>query len=218
MELLVLDYKIGSWVLVPIVLLVLLCTLLRQKLMETSAKTDTQPDMEDQFVSPHSGLCGGEEPTGFCAAAGRNGIFNKHFLFGLSKTPFSLPYKFKAMLQRGVEVPLLDVTYVSSLSWYFLVMLSVGGVYFLINEIMRTPESSKQTLIDENPTANLQAVLGLPPGGPAALMPAMGAPEPKKLFKQERDALQIVQPTDTMLQMPLRLLQQWQPDGGSSSF
>ncbi|CDJ38264.1 hypothetical protein, conserved [Eimeria tenella] len=286
MELLVLDYKIGSWVLVPIVLLVLLCTLLRQKLMETSAKTDTQPDMEEQFVSsvvlrsqllrsaglfilfPRSFYCrqqqlikargeqqqqqqqqlgllwlapessavrtlenfAKQDPTAAFAAVksqlafvllqgGMAYLINTFFSgFVVAKTPFSLPYKFKAMLQRGVEVPLLDVTYVSSLSWYFLVMLSVGGVYFLINEIMRTPESSKQTLIDENPTANLQAVLGLPPGGPAALMPAMGAPEPKKLFKQERDALQIVQPTDTMLQMPLRLLQQWQPNGGSSSF
>ena len=51
MELLVLDYKIGTWVMFPIVLMVLLCTLLRQKLADTNPKTDTQPDMQQQFVS-----------------------------------------------------------------------------------------------------------------------------------------------------------------------
>ena len=51
MDLLMLDYMIGTWVLLPIVVLVLLCTLLRQKLMNTTAKAGTQPDMQQQFVS-----------------------------------------------------------------------------------------------------------------------------------------------------------------------
>lgn len=51
MDLLVLDYRIGGWVMLPIVVLVLLCNLLRQKLAVTTSRVDTQPDMQQQFVS-----------------------------------------------------------------------------------------------------------------------------------------------------------------------
>ena len=51
MELLVLDYRIGGCVMLPIIVLVVLCTLLRQKLTVTSTRPDTQPDMQQQFVS-----------------------------------------------------------------------------------------------------------------------------------------------------------------------
>lgn len=272
MDLLVLDYKIGSWVLLPIVVLVLFCTLLRQKLMDTTQKTDTQPDMQQQFVSsvvlraqllrgpglwllpPRAFFCrqhhlvfqrgeqqgllwqapessavrslenfARQDPTVAFSAmksqlafvmlqGGMAYLINTFFSgFVVAKTPFSLPYKFKAMLQRGIDVPLLDVAYVSSLSWYFLVMLSIGGVYFLISAICSpTPSTDNdQSTFDDNPAANLQAVLGMPPGGPAALMPGMGGPDPKKVFKQEREALQMVQPTDMMAQMPERLMREW---------
>ncbi|KAL8455666.1 hypothetical protein Emag_000488 [Eimeria magna] len=131
--------------------------------------------------------------------------------FVVAKIPFSLPYRFKAMLQRGVDVPLLDVAYVSSLSWYFLVMLSVGGLVFLIHAVYTpapTPDGVQPTF-DDCTTADLQAVLGMPPGGAGALMPGMGGPEPKKLFKQERDALQMVRPADIMNEMPAQLLREW---------
>jgi hypothetical protein len=49
------------------------------------------------------------------------------------KVPFSMPSnRFRLMLQRGVDLSTLDVSYVSSLSWYFLVTFGLTGVYKLI--------------------------------------------------------------------------------------
>jgi hypothetical protein len=49
------------------------------------------------------------------------------------KIPFPMPSThFKLMLQRGVDLNSLDVSYVSSLSWYFIVTFGLNGVYRLV--------------------------------------------------------------------------------------
>lgn len=49
------------------------------------------------------------------------------------KVPFPMPSsRFRLMLQRGVDLSTLDVSYVSSLSWYFLITFGLSGVYKLI--------------------------------------------------------------------------------------
>lgn len=49
------------------------------------------------------------------------------------KVPFPMPSShFKLMLQRGVDMSTLDVSYVSSLSWYFLVTFGINGIFRLI--------------------------------------------------------------------------------------
>lgn len=49
------------------------------------------------------------------------------------KVPFSMPSsRFRLMLQRGVDLQTLDVSYVSSLSWYFLITFGMSGIYKLI--------------------------------------------------------------------------------------
>eukprot|EP01112_Ceratiomyxa_fruticulosa_P014985 TRINITY_DN4354_c0_g1_i2.p1 TRINITY_DN4354_c0_g1~~TRINITY_DN4354_c0_g1_i2.p1 ORF type:complete len:284 (-),score=57.02 TRINITY_DN4354_c0_g1_i2:85-936(-) len=57
-----------------------------------------------------------------------------HFFSGFvaAKVPFSLTERFRPLLQRGIELSHLDVTYVTSLSWYFLVMFGLRGAISLV--------------------------------------------------------------------------------------
>jgi ER membrane protein complex subunit 3 len=52
--------------------------------------------------------------------------------FVVGRVPFPLTQRFRGMLQRGVALKSLDVTYVSSLSWYFLNFFGLGGVFQLM--------------------------------------------------------------------------------------
>jgi hypothetical protein len=48
--------------------------------------------------------------------------------FVIAKVPFPLTPRFKMMLQQGINLQSLDPSYVSALSWYFLVMFGIRGV------------------------------------------------------------------------------------------
>eukprot|EP00899_Mesostigma_viride_P000991 jgi/Mesvir1/10893/Mv11172-RA.1 len=52
--------------------------------------------------------------------------------FVMAKIPFPLTNRFRQMLQRGVDIHAIDVTYVSSLSWYFLNLFGMRGVNSLV--------------------------------------------------------------------------------------
>lgn len=56
-----------------------------------------------------------------------------HLRQSLVKLPFPLTPRFKSMFQRGIEsLDGLDETYISSLSWYFVVLFGLMGVNSLI--------------------------------------------------------------------------------------
>mmetsp|Transcript_17863 Transcript_17863/g.28958 ORF Transcript_17863/g.28958 Transcript_17863/m.28958 type:complete len:245 (+) Transcript_17863:31-765(+) len=96
--------------------------------------------------------------------------------FVLVKVPFMLTEGFKQMLQRGVELQTLDVSYVSSLSWYFLVMFGLRGLFTLILGENSVPDDTKM----------MQQQMGM--GGANAMQF-----DPKKAYKAEKTALKYVE-------------------------
>eukprot|EP01025_Chloroclados_australasicus_P049265 TRINITY_DN559_c1_g1_i1.p3 TRINITY_DN559_c1_g1~~TRINITY_DN559_c1_g1_i1.p3 ORF type:complete len:254 (+),score=50.73 TRINITY_DN559_c1_g1_i1:336-1097(+) len=59
-------------------------------------------------------------------------IVNQFFQgFVIGKLPFPLTPKFKAMLQRGIELVNLDVTYFTSLSYYVMLLFATRGLFML---------------------------------------------------------------------------------------
>ncbi|CAM9466409.1 unnamed protein product [Ectocarpus sp. 12 AP-2014] len=101
--------------------------------------------------------------------------FTSYFFEGfvLVRVPFPLTNRFKVMLQRGVQLSTLDASYVSSTSWYFLVMFGLKSV---INLFLReTPVQHEAKVI--------QSQLGV---GAAS----MGF-DTKKIFASEADSLDL---------------------------
>lgn len=98
--------------------------------------------------------------------------------FVLVKVPFPLTNRFKIMMQRGVDLATLDVSYVSSLSWYFLVMFGLRGFFTLI-----LGADAGDALNEEKA---MQAQMGMGMGGNQ-----MGF-DAGKAAQQEKDSLELV--------------------------
>lgn len=61
------------------------------------------------------------------------GFVNAFFTgFVMGKVPFPLTHKFRAMLQGGMDLPYLDVTYISSLSYFFMLMFGSNKILSLV--------------------------------------------------------------------------------------
>ena len=106
-----------------------------------------------------------------------NGI--SHFFKGfiLLKVPFPLTRGFKLMFQRGLDLQTLDTSYVSSVSWYFLVMFGLRSFF-----VMAIGDPTQE----EQEDAARQFQLGLHMGaGPAQF-------EAAKLLRAEADNFEII--------------------------
>lgn len=111
--------------------------------------------------------------------------------FLVAKAPFPLSFRFKSMLQRGVDVASLDVTYVSSLSWYFFIMLSSNGFLGILNHLRGKglDNAAQEQSSGDSSNSMALAAMGMPPNA-GMPMPAMNAPDYSKLFAQQREALE----------------------------
>ena len=107
------------------------------------------------------------------------GIVNYFFSgFVLGKIPFPLTPSFKGMLQRGIALTTLDTAYVTSMSWYFLVMFGMRGLYSIV--------MGQGGVTDD--MAMMQAQMGMGQQGQPGQPPDMG-----KLFSAEAENMQIVE-------------------------
>jgi len=105
-----------------------------------------------------------------------------HFFSGfvMVKLPFSLTPKFKGMLQRGVDMASLDVSYVSSLSWYFLNMMGLRGLLTLVLGGESEADEAKMMQRQMNPAAGM--------GGQNPQQPDF-----EKMYAAERENLELHQ-------------------------
>eukprot|EP01135_Chromosphaera_perkinsii_P002038 Nk52_evm85s215 gene=Nk52_evmTU85s215 len=94
--------------------------------------------------------------------------------FLTTRVPFPLTVRFKPMLQRGVELPELEASWISSLSWYFLNMFGLRGLHTIVLGANQP---------DETQMMQQQMGMGASPAAP---------PDPSKLYQNERESLEIV--------------------------
>ncbi|KAE8723098.1 SWIB complex BAF60b domain-containing protein, putative isoform 3 [Hibiscus syriacus] len=90
--------------------------------------------------------------------------------FVAAKIPFPLTQRFRSMLQNGIDLSTVDVSYVSSRSWYFLNLFGLRGLFSLI-------------LGEENAMDDTQRMMQ---------MSGFGF-DPSKSLGAEKDGLDIVQ-------------------------
>jgi len=104
--------------------------------------------------------------------------------FVLVKLPFGLANRFKDITQRDIRLPALEASYVTSFSWYMMVIYGTRG---LIELFMG---SASTAALDEAQMA--QAKMGLMGGGGA------GQYNPKQAFAQEKLNLKLTKPRASM--------------------
>jgi len=106
------------------------------------------------------------------------GIVNYFFSgFVLGKIPFPLTPSFKGMLQRGISLTTLDTAYVTSMSWYFLVMFGMRGLYSIVLGQGAETDDTKM----------MQAQMGMGQQGQPGQQPDMG-----KLYAAEAENMHMV--------------------------
>lgn len=179
---LVLDPQIRDWVLIPIVVVMFLVGVLRDRVTRL-LRTEMKPKVENirntqilnraRFLRMHSGFIPEErflarkkvlvseylskakeknpldamqmmsDPSMMGDMMKKNMVMMvpqlvmmawvSYFFSGfvVGKMPFPLTERFKIMLQRGIELSSLDVTYVSSLSLYFLTVFGLRGILMI---------------------------------------------------------------------------------------
>jgi hypothetical protein len=87
-------------------------------------------------------------------------LVNQFFAgFVMGKLPFTLSPRFKVMLQRGVDMSSLDVSYFTSLSFYILLLFGLKGILSLMFSADTIDESAvmKQSMAGASPVFDAKA-------------------------------------------------------------
>lgn len=110
----------------------------------------------------------------------------------VAKTPFPLTRTFKGILQRGIEVEDLDPTYVSGLSWYFLILFCSASYSYLVNNalgLVKGPAVSALEAMDPIMGTMMSSSASSSSGAAA-----FGGSDPAKIFGQEADHWKLMSP------------------------
>jgi hypothetical protein len=127
--------------------------------------------------------------------------------FVVGKTPFPLTVQFKPMMLRGIEVPALDVTYISAFTWYFVILIGCNGLLALLQSVRSGPveEENALTMMMGGVTPQQQQA------GMQEMMGGMG-PDINKLNSDMRDELEICQHQPMNKNVEMELLNIWKYD------
>ncbi|CAD7953405.1 unnamed protein product [Amoebophrya sp. A25] len=128
--------------------------------------------------------------------------------FLVGKTPFPLTFRFKSMLQRGVDVDNLEPGYISGLCWYFIIMMGIGGIQtFLLSLFEEEGKVIEQGGMDDP----MQMMMGVAPQ--QMQNPLMGAPDTAKIYQQEKEALDIYYFESVLDGIETELWKKWKRSG-----
>lgn len=109
--------------------------------------------------------------------------------FLTARVPFSLTYRFKQLLQRGIDLPSLDASWISSMSWYIIIAFGMRGMYGLV-------------LGQDNQADQARIMQQQMPGG------AMGpVQDEQKAFKAEWEGLKLVEYRNALQNVEKALLE-----------
>ncbi|GJN33572.1 hypothetical protein PR202_gb22190 [Eleusine coracana subsp. coracana] len=153
-EELVLDTAIRDWVLVPLSVVMVLIGVLRyfvSKLMRSPVpstppdpkhengllhvpKEDAQKAQAAMFSDPNMAMDMMKKNLSMIVPQTLTFAWVNFFFSGFvaAKIPFPLTQRFRGMLQNGIDLSTVDVSYVSSRSWYFLNLFGLRGLFSLI--------------------------------------------------------------------------------------
>lgn len=119
-----------------------------------------------------------------------------HFFKGfvLVKVPFSLTNGFKMMFQRGLDLSTLETSYVSSVSWYFLVMFGLRAFFRLA--IGDVPQEVQEASFVQH---SLGTLVNAPAAGPQKF-------DATAVLKSEADNLELTMQKSVLDDVEKRLL------------
>lgn len=161
-------------------------------LAEAPQQLSAMEKMMQQNQDPSAALGMVKNQFMFLGVHGTLGYWVSHLFSGflVAKTPFPLTFKIKGMLQRGVDVAALDTSYVSSLSWYFFIMISSSGLLQLWSYLTGGYEDN---LNDSGDTGNSEMIM-MASGGMMGNPMAPGGPQIDiaKTLETERENVQVL--------------------------